>query len=203
MTKILSTLQDLWSYCLFCPICQKASRKAYISVGPDEAFELVSFEKENQFLTINCNLKIKRWNHNAKYIINCLDNTFLFFISDSSSQEPPVEKASTPYFFFCIQSRCEDCDDSLVHSNDIELNLLTKTLVNVGLEQEEIYLLNQKNKYHITLSYYNGNMIISKCFEEDGKIIDDNKPMNFPIVDFDFSNPSKVINKIKTILVFS
>ncbi|MGE3320546.1 MAG: hypothetical protein AB7I18_14755, partial [Candidatus Berkiella sp.] len=71
--KILNTLHDLWRHCLFCPICQDYCRDIDITVGPDEAFNLDTYQKDNNFLYLNC--VFKRGNkvkYKVKYSIDTL-----------------------------------------------------------------------------------------------------------------------------------
>lgn len=203
--KILNTVQELWTYCLFCPVCQDLTRKISIAVGPDEAFQIYSFQKDNDILQLQCSLTVKNKKYNALYYINCHNNSFKVDISDPQLGELSVEKASSPYFYFYIMSDCRQCDATHTNGTDIELDMNKGTLHNIGVEREGIYLLEQKIKYHITYEHDRNKMQISKCFEDENtnEIIDDNKPFNFPIIDFDFSNQQKVLNKIKTLLVFS
>lgn len=202
--KLLNTIQELWSYCLYCPVCKDAIRYMHVSVGPDEAFILKSFKKKNDILQLRCAFRAKKREYKVDYNINCQDNSFEFDISDPESCEVEVSKASTPYFYFYIQSDCKKCLATHVNGTDLELDFINKKITNIGIEREGVYLLDQKNKYHITLSYDSQEMIISRCYENDkGIIIDDNKPFQCSIIDFDFSQPEKVTNKIKMMLLFS
>jgi hypothetical protein len=202
--KALKTVQELWSHCLFCPICQDITRDVHVEVGPDDAFQLVKFEKNNHILTLHCSFRAFKKKQSVKYHINCLDNSFKVDIGESTPDETPTT-AARPYFFFYIQSDCKECNSSHTNGSDLELDMLNSVVSNIGVEREGIYLLNEKNKFHITLCHDDNEMLISKCFEDEqtGEILDDNKPFNFPIIEFDFSNQKKVINKIRTLLVFS
>jgi hypothetical protein len=47
-------------------------------------------------------------------------------------------------------------------------------------------------------------MLVSKCFiDHEGQIVDDNKVIECPLVNLDFSDYDKVINRIKTLILFS
>lgn len=202
--KILNTVQQLWSYCLFCPTCQDITRTIHVSVGPDEAFKLQSFEKNNHILHLDCLFHAKNQKYKATYEINCLDNSFSCHIEEPISAKSSVNKASTPYFYFYIQGDCKECNDTYVSSKDLELDLLNKKIENIALEREGIYLRGKDSHYHLTMSYDEREMLITRCHDEDGLMIEDGgKPFHLPIIEFDFSKPKKVINKIKTILLFS
>lgn len=202
--KILNTVENLWDYCLFCPICQKKIREITISVGPDEVFELTSFEKNENSLILNCSTKIRNNIYYCRYDINCNSNKFQFSVLGASTlpTELAINRASSPYFYFYIYSNCTECGLSYLNSNDLELDLLDDKVVNIGLEREGIHILNQNGNFLISISYGSNNMLISRVLLEDGIYVN-GKPSTFPIADFDFSNPGRVINKIKTMLLFS
>ena len=194
--KILNTVQELWSYCLYCPICKDTCRDISVSVGPDDDFQVVFHEKEDQFLNIQCIHKHNNKQTNVTYHIDCLKNTFEIVDGD-----PFLAKT---YCYFYIQSDCRRCDATHTNGTDLELNLEEKRVYNIGVEREGIYLLSTKDKYHITMSYDVNAMLVSKCFEDDeGMIIDDNRVCKLPIVNLDFSKPRKTAHRIKTLLVFS
>lgn len=209
--KALNTLQELWSHCLFCPICRDVVRDVEVSVGPDEAFSITKWEKDNHILKLDCIFKAKKQKYRTVYSINCLDNSFVVDISEpthtsaSSDTYKRVDKASAPYFFFYIYSDCRKCDNTHTNSSDLELDLLNRKVTNIGLEREGIYLLTEKDKYHLTLCHDSNEIELSKMFYDEGMdtLVDDNKTINLPLIDFDFSNIKKVVNKIKTLLVFS
>lgn len=206
MSKTFDSLQQLWSYCLFCPLCQEITRDLHVAVGPDDVFTLGDYDKKNHFLTLECIAKIKRRKYNVNFHINGLDNTFDVDFAETVSENHDciIEKSKLPYFYFYIQGDCWQCDSTFAASTDLELNLLDKKIYNIGLETETIFVSNESIQYHITINYNDNNMIITRCREnENGTMVDDDKPFHSPIVDLDLSNPDKVIRKIKTILVFS
>ncbi len=90
-------------------------------------------------------------------------------------------------------------------SQDLELNFLSQEIENIGIEREGIYFLGKDSHYHVTMSYSDKEMLITRCHKnERGVIVEDTgKPFRHPIIDLDLSNPAKAINKIKTILIFS
>ena len=192
MNKMLNTVQELWSYCLYCPICKDVSRDMLVAMRPREQFQVVFHEKENHILSIQCLYKRKI---SVTYNINCLDNTFEIVGDPALAQT---------YCYFYIQSDCRKCNASYANGADLELNLEEKKVSHIGIERESVYLLSTKDKYHITMSYHDNSMMVSKCFEDDeGMIISDNKVCHLPLVNLDFSKPRKAVHRIKTLLVFS
>lgn len=204
--KSFNTIQELWSYFLFCPVCQDMTREIHMGVGPDDAFILSDFEKNGHILSLNCDFYSENQKRRIKFDINCLDNSFDMDISKTEISSRNVSGASSSHFYCWLNANCRSCNASYANSSDIEINFLTKTvsIIDKGLEIEGIYLLNEESKYFISIDHQSDYMQISKCFiSDDGNIIDNNKPFKYPLIDFDFSNPKKLINKIKTLLIFS
>lgn len=202
--KSIKTIQELWSYCLFCPICQDMTREIHVGIGPDEAFELFEFEKNNHILTLKCGFYCKDKMRSIKYDINCLNNSFDMDITESVISSRNVSGAKSSYPYFWLNGNCRVCNASHISSGDVELNVLNKIASNLTLEMEGLSLIKEKDKYYIFIEHSHNTMQISKCFEdENGDIIDENNPFKYPIINFDYSNPKKVLNKIKMLLVFS
>lgn len=193
MSKPLKTVQELWSYCLYCHICKDTCRKITLSAGPAPNFLLIHSEKEDNILNIQCVYK-KRFN--VTYSIDCLNNTFKIISNNS--------EVITSYCFFDIKSVCHVCNATHVQGADLELNLKEKTIYNIGIYNEGTYLLSTEDMYHVTLLHDTNLMLVSKCFKsKKGKIIDDNIVCALPLVDLDFSDLRKTAHRIKTMLVFS
>ena len=202
--KKFNTLQELWSFALFCPLCQDITREVIVAGGPSNVIEVKSQKKTNEILKIQCSAKLARQSYNIAYYIDCIKNTFTVSITEAQVQDPPVKGTSSPTFTLSLISDCRICGNTSMNSEDIEIDLLTKKVSNFEVCMEGIYLLNQKNKYHLTLNHKAQELILSKCHEDDdGSIIDDNKTISFPLTHFDFSKPKKVLNRIRTLLVFS
>lgn len=202
--KKFNTLQELWSYALFCPLCQDITREVMVTGGPSNVLEVKSQKKTNEILKVQCTAKLAKQSYNIAYYIDCVKNCFTVSITEAQVQDPPVKGASSPIFTLGLISDCRICGNTSMNSADIEIDLLSKKVTNFGVEMEGIYLLNQKTKYHLTLNHTVQQLTLSKCFEDDdGSIVDDNKTISFPLTHFDFSQPKKVLNRIRTLLVFS
>jgi hypothetical protein len=153
---------------------------------------------------MDCTAKIKDKRYKTNYIVNGVDNTFEVSIAEIAPEGEPVDKAQTPYFFFYIQSVCKRCHCTHAYGSDLELDLLNKKVTNIGVVSETVILLTEPTKYHLSLNYDDKEMIISRCIQdEDGIVEDDDKQFHTALVDLDFSQPAKVVRKIKTIMVFS
>lgn len=203
--KILNTVQNLWDYCLFCPICQKNVREIKINVGPSGVFKLSSFEKKDSRLIITCAAQLKSNNFKCQYDIDCVNNNFQFLVQEvlSINPEPISDRASSPYFYFYLYGNCKECGMSYLNSKDLELDLLNSKVVDVGLEREWITLLYQDESFCISISYGSNNVLISRLVMEEGIYVSEGNPFTFPLTEFDFSNPGRAVSKIKTMLLFS
>ena len=220
--KQFNTVQELWSYCLYCPICKDTCREIDISVSPDRYFKLISFKKQDNFLHIFCTSRQKKRDvYKINYHINCQNNKFavdVFEIIETDPQEMNAdtsldeeekfrlrERASRAYFYFYINSSCRKCGYTYTNSVDLETNAAEKTVFNIGVEREGIFVLLPNDKYHLTMSYDNGTTLINKCELDpyNNELRDVGKTFECPVINFDFSNLEKVVNKIKTIITFS
>jgi hypothetical protein len=202
--KKFNTLQELWSYSLYCPLCKDVVRNMVVSMGPSNVSAVKTFKKVNQFLHVDARFHFFKKKYNGKLIINCVTNTFEIAVEQIEDGDLLVNKSPSSTLYLELQSTCNECANTFVVSSDIDIDLLGKTLSNFSISREGFYLLKGKSKYHVSLDHESNTMDISKCFEDDsGTIVDDNKPLRFPIINFDFSNTQKVINKIRTLLVFS
>lgn len=222
--KTFETLQDLWFYCQQCPICRAPTRSIEISVAPDNIFKLISFRKEGNYLKLFC---IYHQRKSAKYKINyTIDTTTGKYSVEVLEliETPDVEmnadtnldeeekyrlrvKASKSYFYFYINTNCKDCKVSYASSSDIELSSDGMSLVkeDLSLEREGVYILLPTDKYHLTMLYDANKTLINKCTIDKNsfEIIDDPSTFEAPVINFDFSNLQKVVNKIKTLITFS
>lgn len=198
--KDLNTIQEIWERCLFCPICQDAARSVDITVGPDGVMSLDEFSKDDHILRLDCTAKIHSKKYLLHYLINCLDNTFELCVDVKNNTGEPVDRSPRSYMFFYIQGNCPVCDCANTCSFDMELNLAQKRILSVGLERESIYLLKEPSKYHVIMAYDSNELIISRC-DNDGA--DTGNPLYTSLMELDFSDSKKAVQKIKTIMVFS
>jgi hypothetical protein len=206
--KILNTLKELLDYMDFCPLCQQKTRAIQIAVGPTTVFALNSIDRSNDHLTLVCTIRIRSNSYQVKYNIDCLTNSFEMELSDPtwiSAEEEAVNKANSAHFYFYLLGNCGICNNCYLSSSEIEIDLLEKKVGPFSVYRESFYLLrNEKDKFHISLQHGEGTMLLSRCFiDEEESLIDDNKVFEYPLINFDFTDYDKVINKIKTIVLFS
>lgn len=201
--KIFNTLQQLWSYSIFCPICKDICRDIIVIGGPDSVWKDWDSTKLDHFLNITGKLHIQQQLYTVKVIIDCLKNSFELFITGTLKVNEVVEKANSPCLFFHIESNCKKCDGSWTIGSDIELNLLTRKIDNIGVEVEEIWIPG----YVINYEYLINKMTIDKSIllqDEDGEYVSRlNKSVALPMYQFDFKDLDKTTQKIKTMITFS
>lgn len=201
--KSFDNLQRVLDYCTFCPLCQKDIRYISVSVGPDRFWSFESFNKENDVLTLTCTYEYKQIRYFMNYNFNCIDNTFDIEepqLENEVLQKELFEKAKEAYFYFYIDGICPSCECSAAATSDIELDPQARVITNIQLEREKFFLLKEKDKFHITLAHSSNIMIVSKynedSFEEDSEV-------ELPLFNLDFTDQSKIVLKIKTLILFS
>lgn len=207
--KLFNTVQELWDYCSFCPICLRSCREICVSVGPDSVFILVHSQKKKNDLYLQCTYKNKRNIYSVDYNINCLDNTFK--VKVPKVQELPAGEIANPkkvekaYFFFFLEGLCRECNCTSAHGLDLELDIVDKKISNIGLERESFYLLEGKDKFHVTPIHDRNVMLVSRCYVDDEEIgfSESDKTIELPLVKLDLSDQTKATNKIKTLILFS
>lgn len=202
--KIFNTVQELWDHCTLCRLCGKSCRDISVSVGPDDKFDLSFYQKDKGSLNMSC-LYNKRRNNGAiqvDYSINCLDN-FCDVSVVNIADQLKAKKIKESYFYFYIESTCDICGHGITSSLDLEINE-TKHITNIGLERESYYVLKEPDRFHITTYHDRNVMYVSRCYlDEDSNLIEDLNPIKLPLVNLDFSNQHHVVEKIKTLILFS
>lgn len=207
--KLFNTVQELWDYCAYCPICMRSCREVVVSVGPDGVFILVSSQKKNNNLHLECTYKNKRNIYSVNYDINCLDNTFKVEVPKVQELAPNEvanpKRVKEAYFFFFVEGLCRDCNCTSAHGQDLEFDLIDKKISNIGLERESFYLLEGKDKFHVTPIHDRNVMLVSRCYVDDEEIgfSESDKTIELPLVKLDLSDQEKATNKIKTLILFS
>ncbi len=208
--KQFATIQELWDYCSYCPICLRSCREVVVSVGPDGHFILVAAQKQdNDTLFLQCTYKNKRSIYSVNYDINCLDNTFKVTVPYVQEVAPGevanTEKAKKAYFFFFIEGLCRECNCTSAHGLDLELDIVDRKISNIGLERESFYLLEGKHKFHVSPIHDRNVMLVSRCYPDDEGIgfIESDKTIELPLVKLDLSDQERVVEKIKTLILFS
>lgn len=210
--KIFANIEELWNYCLFCPVCQKDCREMIVSVGPDILFRLNSFQKENSILELSCRYIDTNYYFDFNFKINCLENSFDIDAKDLATfpmqiADNSYERFKNTYFFFIIQSTCRKCKHTSAYSSDIEFDFSNKKISKIEFERESFYLLKEPEKYYISINYDESATFVSKCFVEKENnynvITLSGKNIKLPLIKLDLVNQASCVQKIKTLVLFS
>lgn len=203
--KKFKSVQEVWSYCLFCPLCRDVVRDIGVSLHPHETLHYLSHKKKDHILELKCERIAGGRKYTTTYYIDCLRNTFTLSVEKDVPHKSEAPLPMAYYFvYMTLMANCSKCNCTYTNSADLELDLIKKTILNIGVELEGIYLLEDKSKYHLTFQHNTESILVSRIFEtEEGGFVDDNKTVSFPMTHFDFSKPKKVLNRLKTLLVFS
>jgi len=204
--KLFNTIQELWDYCKYCPICTRNCREVVVSVGPDYSFTLIDHFKSNDHLILQCTYKKKGNIYNIEYNINCIENTFRAGeprVVQVSTEAITSEKVKAAYFYFFIEGLCQECHCSSANSQDLEFDLESSTISNMGLERENFYLGNHIEKYHVTPIHDRNVMLVSRLYQTGEVGFSESKTIELPIVKLDLSDQAKTVNKLKTLILFS
>ena len=210
-----NNLQQLWDYCVYCPICNKNCRKPEISAAEDSCFKLANSDKYDSKLTLNCTFVYrddagKRITYPVKCDIDCLTNEI-----DVNIQSQSISKLlnNIEKYYFYIESFCDICKCAATYTEDIELDILNGTISNFVLEEEKYYLLQCEDKYRVRFIYYKNYTSIRKCYLDYDNIagIKTNSlsykfkepKIILPLINLDISNQKESVDKIKTLILLS
>src|SRR5271170_2962504 len=107
--KSFSNIQELWEYCLFCPICQKENRNIIVSMGPEYNIKVIDHDINNGILEISCTYK---YIYPINFKFNCVDNTFVHLTQDNKIANEILQESVYLY----IQGICKKCKCSAAFS---------------------------------------------------------------------------------------
>ena len=198
--KKFDTFQSLWSYCLYCPICKNISRDMEVIVGPEEGLKLVSWSKQDYIVRLDVRYAKKNSPVYRYYVeINGLNNSY--DIKNISEHSP--DNLNILDFYFYLYANCSDCN-SFINSASIDVFFEENKLPLLEVEQEG-FDLKLKNKYyfHLTLDYERELMLVYKLYKKDDLYINNGTPCTLPLLNLNWSDANKAINKIKKLLIFS
>lgn len=222
--KKFSNLNELWDYCSECLVC-KSDRKVQLSIGPDTDIKLVKYKKYNNILNISFNhieyeddylspedvddyLKTKIKDNNFILQIDCSKNTTSLVSEDQIFIHSLMNDIDNIYFY--LFAECKKCE-SYINTSDI-ICLKNKNIESdsISIETEGFYILKDNKGFYIFVdhkdsTYGSGAMRINnviKNIDLNTSITHKNVCLKLPILDWNYSNPSEVINKINNILSF-
>jgi hypothetical protein len=203
--KIFSSIEKLWDYCLLCPLCKNPERHLELTVGPDEHFEIKEWKKIAAHLQIDCDFRYDRedksspaGSYTASYLVDCQQNSYKMLAA--GPDQVIADKATEVEFFFYIFAECKACNYSYLNTSDLEFNNVEKSIDNIQLDRESLYLFQDNNGYRITLDYdENVMVVVPPPLQEESET----RGITLPLIELDISNPTKTISKIKTWILFS
>jgi hypothetical protein len=179
---IFNTLQELWSYSLYCPICKDVCRDIYISADTTQGYqESEKYEKQDHTLKITI-LKT------SIIKINCLTNKY------------ECESGSTPNSIF-IDSSCNKCEYSTANSCELCFNTSNNEVSNIAIDSS-CFIVNYKKEEFLINPHYTRNVLIIDDLSKQSFPQFEFPLFEFPLFDIDLSNKKKLIHKLKTILTF-
>jgi hypothetical protein len=205
--KNFETINQLWEYLLVCPFCKK-DRKIELSIGPDEVFNFIDWKKSKNVLNITFNTIIESASYVSTWKIDC--NTNKFGINTETIHCKHVKLTSSlpsadySNLYFYAYSDCKHCNCSFSNTSDLCISKNSYlTIDNILIEREGFYLKkNDNNHYYVLVAdYYHDKMYVHSVKMLKGAIKEKNKEITLPLLDFDFSNHEKMLNKITTILL--
>lgn len=195
--KLFNTVKELWDYCEFCPMCQKNCRAISLSIGPDHDFDLHTFSKIKDQLTIECySIANDTEGYNVDIIVDMNSNNFELKAATQDEQY----LLNNSYFYFYLYAKCPVCKSGL---NTSDLEKKDFTISNIAVEREEFYCQSDKGQFYIDVLYDDELLILSTYDIVDEEIVVDDKDISLPLFKLDFSDMSKLINKLKTFIIFS
>jgi hypothetical protein len=137
--------------------------------------------------------------------INLDTNQFETDINEGDCRNPtsyPPNKASKPYFYFYIQGHCHQCGLSSAYSIDLELDMFSKKIHNIGLEGDNFIIADGNHRLCIE-TYYDTNTMSLNLDKLPLTNSEFQKIIQLPMINLDFSDPAKLIKKIKLLILFS
>jgi hypothetical protein len=114
-----------------------------------------------------------------------------------------IKVAENHSFYMYLHAKCHGCDNSYIDTSDIYFDPTLRAIECTNIERDGAYLLLGESGFHIVQYPEDHIMMVSRIIQKDGIMEEIEKVINLPIVNLDFSNVPKIINKIKTLILFS
>ena len=190
-----NNINELWNYCSYCPICKLSGRDLSATII-SPSLKSLSWTKDNDKLSIVCETlcdidtdDILKNQINVE--IDCANNKILFdkVLFDTDT-------------FLYLVARCK-CDMSNISSTNMFFEL-GEIVSPIGIEQESVFFMNDKENFHLSVFHTSENILFSKLIKNEffeNSFINDTI-ITAPIFHMDLDDSEKCISKLKTIMVF-
>lgn len=201
--KQFKSLQELWAYCMYCPLCKEMCRNVIPSIGPDDNFFLKTYRKTGRVLLLKNKYSFineygNNINNSLNLSIDCETHTVSQNLFDMGSGEI-FYKEINGYIYFIAS--CNMCD-SVIFSKEISFNNHIINVPEIQIESETYLLNNELEEFHISLHHDFNHMDILRK-DIDNHENEYKKPITCELFDLDFNNIEKTLKRLKTIVVFS
>lgn len=199
-----STLQQLIEYCSTCPVCFK-ERYTDITFGPDTSTKIDKFEFGYRLkLLVVTKINVSRYK--ILFEINTQDNTFKLhipkFTTENQKYALSIDIDSRPEFYFHLYSTCKTCGQSQVNTSDMVFDFKNKIIANIGVESEVRILHDNEMVFDLEYDWEANQIEIFR--HKDGDWSEKDLPdFYLPMSDLNFSDPEKLVIKLKTLHMFS
>jgi hypothetical protein len=203
--KNFNTINQLWDNLLICPFCNK-ERKVELSIGPDGVFNLITWDKSKNIITIVFSISIESVLYTSTWKIDCNSNKFGINTKSMGSEltsSLPSSEYSNLYFY--LYSECNNCNNSFSNTSDLSISSKEYLKIdNIGIEREGWFIKKPEHQqyYALVADYQYDKMYFNNVEMFKGIIKKKSKEISLPLLELDFSNHEKLLNKIGTMLLF-
>jgi hypothetical protein len=192
----MNNLQEVWTHCLFCPLCQDVCRN--INIFPLAGISIENLNKKNEFIEFDChinNSKKSAKGLRVHYKLDAINNSFEFEI------RKPGENMQISNISMEMSGGCNKCKKTYSISSSFDLDIKEQNIKNFGIDKDSVMLFDGNNYYHITILNYSKQLLVSKC--DDDSFLSEGEAISLPLINLDFTNPKAILTRIKTLLILS
>lgn len=199
---IFNNLNELIKYLKHCPICN-GSRT--IDISPDDSFVGRGYSLYAPYLYDNYLVLVSRKSTRQTLPIikiNLKTNSiYLLEVDGCLPIKSFLNKWSNA--ILSIDCDCKECDKSFSNSNDMYLDFQSMTIKDLDIAREGYDIYFEGQTYQVTINYFSDYMLVSKYNKVGNVDVLSMEEVQLPIINIDFSDVSKVVSRIKTLLTFN
>jgi hypothetical protein len=114
-------------------------------------------------------------------------------------------KAVDDRLFVSIHGFCTNCRRSQTNSNDILIDLTNnKIIYDNSIQSEHFYLSHMEDNFHVSFLYHSETIVVSRYkIDQHNSFVTVGSVFYGKMIECDLTNQQKLINKLKTLLIFS